>query len=357
MILDHADALVFSICLLVCLIIVRNRTAFGAQRALRSLRQKQAIHDVPVPRLGGIAIFSSVMISTLFVNPQLTAAYALFVVALIPLVAAGVYEDLVRPIAARWRLTAIALSCLFVISALKVWLPRVGIPILEPWMAGPIGIALTVLIVTGITNAFNMIDGLNGLSGGVSFCAFAAIGAISVSVGYANMIHLSGMYACAIGAFLVFNFPLGRLYLGDTGAYLLGFILSWFAISVLLNAQMVSPWAFFLIFSYPILEMLFSIVRRVLQGRSSFSADMEHLHHLVYRRVQSSHFLRRYAKWQNPISTLVLLPFAVVPMFLGVRFFDEPKTLLILSVCVTTAYVGGYLILREYDKQKSLRAQ
>jgi UDP-GlcNAc:undecaprenyl-phosphate/decaprenyl-phosphate GlcNAc-1-phosphate transferase len=349
--LDFADLLVFSICFAVCQILVWNQKTIGKQRSVRSMRQKQALHSIPVPRLGGVAIFSSVLVTTLFVSPQLTEAYAMFVIALIPLVAAGVYEDMVRPIVARWRLSAIALSCLFVIAALEVWLPRTGIAVLDPWMAGPVGLALTVLVVTGITNAFNMIDGLNGLSAGVSFCAFGAIAAISVQIGFGNMIHLSMMYVFAIAAFLIFNFPLGRLYLGDSGAYLLGFILAWFSISVLLKSDTVSPWAFFLIFSYPILEMLISIFRRVLQNRSAFSADTEHFHHLVFRKVQSSHFLRHHAKWHNPLTTLVIVPFAVLPMFLGVVFFDNAAYLLVSSLCVSMGYVVSYLLLRRYDIQ------
>jgi UDP-GlcNAc:undecaprenyl-phosphate/decaprenyl-phosphate GlcNAc-1-phosphate transferase len=339
------EIVVFVTCLVSCLVVVRNSRTLSPHRDLRALRQAQAIHVDRIPRLGGIAIFSSVLVTTLLVSAQLTPAYAMFVLGLMPLVAMGLYEDMGRPTKPVWRLGAIVLSSAFIIAALGVWLPRSGIPAIEPLMGGVFGAILTVAVVAGVTNAFNMIDGLNGLCSGIALSAFIAINTISVDIRYENMIHLSMMYIVAIVAFMLFNFPVARLYLGDTGAYLLGFILSWFAISVLLNDASVSPWAFFLIFGYPATDMLFSIARRIARGRSPFSPDAEHFHHLVLRIIRSTPAFERLRKWHNPIATLVVLPLAVAPMMYATEFHSVPAALFAAAAVVVLSYLGLYALM------------
>lgn len=347
------EAIVFLACFIVCFLVVRNAKHLTPHRTILSLRETQAVHTNPVPRLGGVAIFAAVLITTLLVSPKLAAAYSLFVIALIPMVSVGVYEDMVGPVAARWRMSAIALSSVFAMVALKVWLPRTGIPALDPLMVGPIGAILTALIVTGVTNAFNLIDGLNGLCSGICLCAFAAINFLSESIGYETMGHLSMMYVAGIAAFLLFNFPFGRLFLGDSGAYLLGFILSWFSISVMLHSDHVSPWTFFLIFSYPIIDMLVSIIRRLAVRRSPFSADAGHFHHLVLNAVQSISFLRNHHRLHNPLATLAVLPIAIYPMIIGVSYYDEVKVLLLSSIGVVLIYCILYVLLRELRRRQA----
>jgi UDP-N-acetylmuramyl pentapeptide phosphotransferase/UDP-N-acetylglucosamine-1-phosphate transferase len=197
-----------------------------------------------------------------------------------------------------------------------------------------------------------LIDGLNGLCSGICLCAFLAISSLSESIGYETMFHLSMMYVAGISAFLIFNFPFARLFLGDSGAYLLGFILSWFSIAVMLHSDSVSPWAFFLIFSYPIVDMLVSIIRRVAVGRSPFSPDAGHFHHLVLNAVGSIKFLDKHHRFHNPLATLAVLPVAVYPMVIGVVYYDNVQVLLLSSVGVVLIYCILFVLLRELRRRQ-----
>ena len=154
------------------------------------------------------------------------------------------------------RLFATVASVIVTMAFLEVQLMRLDIALIDPWMGGIIGSAVTITFVAGTVNGFNMIDGLNGLCGIIAASALVSISILSGIAGYDFMIGISMTVAVSIAAFLVFNFPNARIFLGDTGTYFIGYVLGWFSISILHRSPEVSTWALFLILGYPLCELL-----------------------------------------------------------------------------------------------------
>ena len=119
---------------------------------------------------------------------------------------------------------------------------------------------------------------------------------------------MSSTLAAATLAFAVFNWPKSRLFLGDAGAYTLGFVLSWFGIAILLNAPEASPWAILLAVFWPLADMVFAVARRLGQRRSTFRADKMHGHHVVLRSLEILGLGKKRGAVSNPLATLILLP-------------------------------------------------
>lgn len=314
-------------------------------RSVHAQLQAHSIHRGLIPRIGGAAIFCSVLISRMVADNGVNEIQDSFILSLSPIIMIGLLEDLFFQTRPSIRLAAIIASNMIAIIITNYWLPRIGIPALNHYMLGPLGIFVTIGVVTGITNAFNLMDGLNGLAAGISCLALVAINTISVKIGYEAMIHLSMMYIAALAAFLIMNFPRARVFLGDSGAYMLGFVISWFGIAILRYSESVRTPTFLLLFIYPITDMIFAMARRTAYGRSPFSADAKHMHHLVMRLVageKSSSWRSRYA---NPLATAIILPFAGAPMILATQAFSDLGLLYIGAGAFVVFYLLSYALL------------
>ena len=130
---------------------------------------------------------------------------------------------------------------------------------------------ITMLISSGIANAFNIIDGVNGFSAGVALIIAFVLGYVCQTYNEPNLSYFCYMIAVAIIPFLLFNFPYGFIFLGDAGAYTLGHLLSWVAIILMYRHPEISAWAILLIFFWPATETLLSIYRRFMSKTPSLS--------------------------------------------------------------------------------------
>lgn len=250
----------------------------------------QKFHETPTPRIGGVGIFVSLLVgSTALLALQSdpgSAQFGLLLLASLPAFAGGLAEDLLKSVGVRTRLVMTMLS-----GAAAAWLlggiiPRLDIPFIDELMTwAPLAIALSIFAVAGFANATNIIDGYNGLASGYAMIVLAAISIVAHQVGDGFILCAAlAMLGAQIG-FFAWNYPHGKIFLGDGGAYLLGF---WIAeLSVLLVARHaeVSPWFSMVLLVYPTFETLFSSYRRALRRHSPGHPDALHLHHLIFRRV------------------------------------------------------------------------
>ena len=196
----------------------------------------------------------------------------------------------------------------------------------------PISVLFTCFAISGLTNAFNILDGLNGLSAGVFLICQSSLGFIAYQTGDSDLAITFFVIACSIGGFLLINFPFGKIFMGDGGAYLIGFILAWSAILTSSRNPSVSPWACFLTCAYPIFEVLFSIGRRFKNKRSIKQADYLHLHSLLKQRFIKLNFLNQTAP------TILLWCFSFMSTALAVIFSKDPAYLIAFITCFCTAY-------------------
>ena len=143
-----------------------------------------------------------------------------------PVFAVGLAEDLGYKMSPKIRLVSSAISSVLAIILLKVWLSKLGIPGLDTALIFvPFSILFTVFATVGVVNAFNLIDGLNGLSSYVSISIAISLSIIAFQVGNSQFAIFLALFTAAVLGFLTLNFPFGKIFLGDGGAYALGHLL------------------------------------------------------------------------------------------------------------------------------------
>lgn len=338
--------IVFLVSVLVCGAILatrRHHLKFVVRRA--DLGAIQAAHRQPTPRIGGLALLVALLPMGFVIQPELAPRFGLFMLSLGPVFIAGFLEYLGWPVSPRMRLLAAVFSSLICVGLLGVWLPRVDVPGLDTlvqWV--PFAILLTLFATAGICNGFNLIDGMNGLAAGVGAIAALAMAAVAARGGALVMVDLNLLLTAALLGFLCFNFPKGRLFLGDAGAYSLGHILAWFAIALMHRVPDLTPWALVLIFFWPIADTFLAIYRRRRGGRSATKPDRLHFHHLVMRAIEITMTGRSARHITNPLSTLILLPMAATPAIAGVWLWDRPLAAFLAFVGFAALFVGTYLL-------------
>jgi len=319
---------------------------------------RQKLHDHAVSRLGGVPIAAAAFVGLIFWAWITDPAYTLLVTGLIvsslPVFLAGLVEDFTRKVSAGCRLIFA-----FVSAALAFWLVdaqvnRTGLEILDSVLTQhPVfSLTVTMICIAGVSHSTNLIDGCNGLSSGVCFICFAAIAAIAVMVGDAFILFAASAMGAATLGFFLWNFPFGRIFLGDAGAYMLGFLLSTMCVLLVARNPEVSPWSMLLIMIYPVWETLFSAIRRGQHKLSSIGKpDSLHLHQLIHSRA-----VRRYGvkpigqnKLKRNASTSVYL-WALVLMSAvpAVMFWDNNSVSVIFVIVFVATYTFAYRALVQF---------
>ena len=153
------------------------------------------------------------------------------------------------------RLSASIVSSVLAIIIFKVWLFKLGIPGFDTLLLfTPFAVLFTIFATVGVVNAFNLIDGLNGLSSFVSISVATSLSIIAFQVGNLQITIFLALISSAIFGFFVLNFPFGKIFLGDSGAYTLGHLLVWSSILLYNQSEEISPFAILLIFFWPVAD-------------------------------------------------------------------------------------------------------
>jgi UDP-GlcNAc:undecaprenyl-phosphate/decaprenyl-phosphate GlcNAc-1-phosphate transferase len=325
--------------------------SFVATREVRDLATRRGwvfapqegrhVHQAPLPRLGGVAIFIAFSVSLAMwlglslIFPRLIEGLAPSTLLRIYIPAClifclGIYDDLrgAGPYL-KFSVQAIAAAMLFAGGMRVLDLPLIFGSHTLPWF---VGLPLTVLWVVAVTNAFNLIDGLDGLAAGsalFSTMVFFVVSLVDHSwLGSLMSVTLAG----AILGFLRFNFNPATIFLGDSGSLFIGFILSALALAGAQKAPTFVAVAIPVVsFGLPILETLLSVMRRLISGRPIFTADREHIHHKL---LQMGFSHRQVVIVLYAVSAL----FAMLSLFL---LWPTGSTLgLVLAVVGTGIWLG-----------------
>jgi len=304
----------------------------------------QSMHTHPTPRVGGIAVFGAIVIGVISSSASISGTHTDFVLVTSLLFFVGLAEDFGFQMSPRHRLLAAAVSSLLVILVLGFYLPRTGVPIIDiiidHWA---VGVPLTVLVTAGISNGFNLIDGVNGLASFTAIVAALALSQIAEVSGYATMAHLSILIAVGILGFFIVNYPFGLIFLGDAGAYTIGFVLSWFGIAILINVPNVSPWAILLTLFWPVADTLLAIYRRLRRRQNVCTPDRLHVHQLTMRGLEICFFGQNRRHITNPMTTLVMSPFVSAPPIVGVLFWDQNQNAFLAVLAFFALLFVGYV--------------
>jgi UDP-N-acetylmuramyl pentapeptide phosphotransferase/UDP-N-acetylglucosamine-1-phosphate transferase len=280
----------FIVSFLATFLAIRSSGSHERLSADHDLSGPQKFHHRPVPRIGGAGILLAGISATLvavFLGQPEARLMGLLIACSLPAFLAGLAEDLTKSLSPRRRLFFTAVSAAMAAWLLDAVLIRTAIPgvdFLMMWT--PFAIALTVFVVSGVANAVNIIDGFNGLAGMCVLMMLLAIGYVAFQVGDSFILTATLILIGAVLGFFVWNFPAGLIFLGDGGAYFLGFALAELCVLLLHRNPQVSPIFTLLLCGYPIFETIFSIYRKkFLRSMSPGMPDGVHLHMLVYKRL------------------------------------------------------------------------
>lgn len=317
----------------------------------------QKFHFRPVPRVGGIAILGGCIAGTAWVSTKgqsfQTLAW-LLIVCSIPAFAAGLIEDLTKRVQPVARLLFTMLAAVLAAVAVDAVITRTGVSQLDwllqfKWLA----ISATMVAVAGMANAVNIIDGFNGLAAMVVVIMLTALGYIAFTVGDQFIWTLCLILIGAVLGFFVWNWPGGLIFLGDGGAYFLGFMVAELGVLLVVRNPQVSPWTAILIFIYPVFETLFSIYRkRFVRGMSPGVPDGVHFHMLVFKRMVRWAVGRRSARLLTLRNSMtapylwVLSGFSVVP---AVLFWRNQAITIFFVVLFCISYVWLYRRIVRFD--------
>jgi UDP-N-acetylmuramyl pentapeptide phosphotransferase/UDP-N-acetylglucosamine-1-phosphate transferase len=310
----------------------------------------QKFHAFPVPRIGGVGIVAGISAAAALLawRHQGGAELALGLVACgLPAFVAGLTEDLTKSVSPRRRLVATAFSAALAAWFLGAVISRTDIPgidwlVTHAWAA----MALAVLVVAGVANAVNIVDGFNGLASMCGVMMLASIAYVAVQVGDPVIAALALAGVGAVLGFFVWNFPAGLIFLGDGGAYFLGFYIAELAILLVQRNPLVSPIFPLLLCVYPIFETLFSIYRKkFIRGMSPGVPDGVHFHMLVYKRLMRWAVGNRNAKEltrRNSMTSPYLWLLCMLAVAPAVLWWDDTAVLTAFIFLFAFTYVVLY---------------
>src|SRR5437879_4525677 len=322
----------------------------------------QKFHFHPTPRIGGIPVVIGSIAAVLLLRADSVTAYEFAGVSLLCSAfafAGGMAEDFTKRVGVRFRLLLTFVSATLGFFFLDARIDALAVPGLD-WALQftLVAFVFTVFAVGGFAQAMNIVDGFNGLAGVVSLIFLGAIAYVAGQVGEQELMWGSLVLGASILGFLLFNYPRGLIFLGDGGAYLIGFLIAEFAVLLVHRNTEVSPWFALALLSYPIVETLFSIYRkRVLRNQSAGEPDGLHLHMLIHKRC-----VRRYRAagsassdvWANALTAPFLWILALLGAVPAVLFWDQTAVLEAVVVVFTSIYIWLYWRIIRFRAPKSL---
>lgn len=310
----------------------------------------QKFHKQVVPRIGGLPIFvTMILIWTIQVSqiPELASELYLFLSAL-PVFIVGLVEDTTHKVGVKLRLLAAFISGILVYVLFDIKVTGIDIPWIDSifqydWIVIPI----TAFAIAGVANAYNIIDGFNGLASMVAAICLVAIATVAFRVQDMLIIQLCLLLIAPLLGFFIWNYPRGLIFLGDAGAYLIGFWTAILSILIVARHPNVSPWFALMVNAYPITETLFTIWRRSFhQGKNPGLPDAAHFHSLIYRRVirwTTPNNEKAYFKSSRNASTSPYLwVLSSLGIFPAILFWDSTVYLMISAFLYVFFYVWCY---------------
>jgi UDP-N-acetylmuramyl pentapeptide phosphotransferase/UDP-N-acetylglucosamine-1-phosphate transferase len=286
----------------------------------------QHYHSKLTSRAGGIGILLGIsffLFEPLGLQLMLPALFAFL---------SGILEDYHSNISPRTRLGLQLIAATTAIWFTNSVVTYLGLGISMPYW---VGIFFSAFAIVGMMNAINIIDGFNGLASGTILLILLSFGITAYAHHNIEMLHIILIVFGATLGFFLLNFPNGKIFLGDGGAYLLGFIIAIIGIFLASKYDDVSPWYILAVFIYPVWEVLFSIFRKLQQGISPLHPDKYHLHMLVYQHITKN----------NPLTALFLVLFILPFITISTLFPNKSNLNILVALCFILCYLLFYRYL------------
>jgi UDP-GlcNAc:undecaprenyl-phosphate GlcNAc-1-phosphate transferase len=247
-------------------------------------KDNRRVHKVPTPRLGGIAIFIGFMAAVLVIFKMDTRLISVLAGGVV-IVIMGYFDD-IKPLSAKVKLLVqIMAAAIVMYGGVKINMVTNPLSYIyegaDPYIRlGIWSYPLTLVWIVGITNAINLIDGLDGLAAGVSTISALTLTVVAIFLDQSYIALLAATLAGATIGFLPYNFNPAKIFMGDTGALFLGYMLSVLSVmGVVKSAAALSILVPIFAIGLPIFDTFMAIIRRALSGKPFMEADKGHLHH------------------------------------------------------------------------------
>ena len=339
----------FGVTLLFSVLIVFTKR-WHSQFSADELNGIQKIHILSTPRIGGLPIMLGLISSVLASPPELIDKLWPWILSATPAFTIGLIEDFTKRVSIHLRfLATMACGTLawhltgYALTSVNVW----GIDWLLQFTI--FSVFFTSFSVSGIINSINIIDGLNGLASSMVMWALLGIAVLASNLGDTFLASACLIiFACILG-FFVLNWPFGKLFLGDGGSYLLGFLLALACILLVERNQSVSPFSALLFCAHPVIEVLFSIYRRKIRYQRLDHPDRLHYHSLFNRRLMQRLMPNADITLRNSVSGLLIGGMSVLPAILALWVYSST----IYSLCCFVGFSLGYIILYQRTLFKS----
>lgn len=277
----------------------------------------QRVHEDEIFRLSGfvIYIFFAVLYFFRFFDYNLVVN---ILIASIPIVIFGLKEDLIHNTSPRSRLISMIISILIFFYINPTTFPVLDIPLLGAVINFyPISIIFFTFSVLVVMNGMNLIDGMNGLFGFTALFILLAISIIAFRVGDFYIMEIAILFTAPLIIFLLFNFPFGKVFIGDLGAYFYGFVIAVLTISLFGKHNYLLTWFAILILFYPCMELLFSFIRKIKNHKNPFGPDSYHLHTIIYKQIKIT---CKNSLSANALTTISIFYFWLAPFLISLIF-------------------------------------
>ena len=346
----HALPLIlsFSVSFISCAILIglNNWISLGVDK----ITGVQKFHLNPTSRLGGVALMCGLNCALLWASDSSSTDHLFiqFLLASVPVFLAGTLEDITHGISPSVRLILALISASLAYLLLDVRVIRTDVWVVDWLLQWPVFVYLfTLLVIAGFTHAINIIDGFNGLASGQILMMLGFLSYLNYITQQMDLLLVSISLLCITLGFFVWNWPLGKIFLGDGGAYLLGFLVVCLGLLLVSRCSQVSPFTPIMLGIYPLIEAIFSMYRRrFIRGHSVTKPDAIHLHSLIYRRVVKGILeITSNPQLNNSKVAFVFWFSTLVFGILTCIFYKETGHLLILFYIYILLYIGLFIRL------------
>jgi len=300
---------------------------FKDQLVFKDKNNVQDFHHKPTSRLGGLIVIIGVLYAfTSYEEHSLNE----FFIATLPILAVGLLEDIGREVKPIFRLLAMCASVSIVYFSMDIGIYSLNIEFANSLLTDPlISFMFTLLVLVGLINSINIIDGFHGLMLGFSLMVFLALAYVASQIGDAFLVNLYLLLAGSVFILFIVNFPFGKVFTGDMGAYFIGLIMGTSGLLLGIRNEEVSHWFILLLVLYPLYETVFSIFRRkIKRNKDAMQPDSNHFHSLIYKNITSQRCFAKNMNICNAMTSILIWFFSLISIIPAVVFYDDQDILI-----------------------------
>ena len=306
---------------------------------------QQRVHEGEIARGGGLLIYITLILFSYFnSDSSLSQPLQLILLSVLPMMIVTVKEDLLHNVGFKIRLVALIISSFLLLNIAVDIFPVVNhIPLISNLFHYPLfSFCFFMLCLVALANGCNFIDGMNGLFGFYMLGCLMSCLQLTYIVNDQSMGQYLLVYAILIIIFLVFNYPLGKIFMGDSGAYLMALLSGVWVIIFFSIHDFISSWNAGLILFYPIIEAVYSVIRKLSQKKSPFYPDREHLHLKIFDILNTTLNKPRLA---NNLTTIFLAVFWLIPPLILPWVYDSQLLIIISLMFLSFCYITLNIVI------------